>query len=164
MRRSHPIPTQPHQKGTRSPPPCARSIFRLSRHSKTGMPALAQLAKKSTKVKSTKFSLSCDDPKPFHFSIEPDAVHDQSDGDDKRADCAGQINRRAFHEIDPDTPCSDPERKQRRENDENNMEAFKRHLTNDGIVVPRQKNKPKKSEHKETGKNEDAVNEPFFCG
>src|SRR6266480_3971486 len=164
MRRFHPGPTSQLQKETRSPLPCAQSIFHLLRRSKTNRPALAQPAKRSTRVRSTNFSLSCDDAKPFHFPIKPDAVNDERDRNNKRADCAGQINRRAFHEIDPDTPCSDPKREQRRENDENNMEAFKRHLTNDGIVVPRQKNKPKKSEHKETGKNEDAVNEPFFCG
>src|SRR6266576_7051792 len=121
------------------------------------MPVPAQSAKKSTRVKSTKFSLSCDNAKPFHFSIEPEAVHDQDDRDHKRADCAGQINRRALHEIDPDTPCSNPEREQRRENNKNNMEAFKRHLMSDRIIVPREKNKPEKSEHKETRKNQDAV-------
>jgi len=32
----------------------------------------------------------------------------------------------------------------------------------DRVVVPREKNKPKKSEHKKTRKNEDTVDEPFF--
>src|SRR6266568_8438520 len=164
MRRFHLGPTSQLQKETRSPPPCARSICHLLRRSKTDMPALAQPAKRSTRAKSTGFSLSCDEAKPFHFPIKPDAVNDQRDRDHKRGDCTGQINRRAFHEIDPDAPCSDPEREQCRENNENNMESFKRHLTNDRIVVPREKNKPEKSEHKETRKNEDAVDEPFFCG
>src|SRR5437762_11593081 len=123
------------------------------------MPALAQPAKRSTRARSTKFSLSCDEAKPFHFPIKPDAVNDKRDRDHKRADCASQINRRALHEIDPDAPCSDPEREHRRENNENNMEAFKGHLTKDRVVVPRKKNKPEKSEHKETGKNENAVDE-----
>src|SRR5436190_10736843 len=105
------------------------------------MPTLAQPAKRSTRAGSTKFSLSCDDAKPFHFPIEPDAVNDERDRNNKRADCACQINRRAFHEIDPDAPCSYPERKQRRENNENNMEALKRHLMKDRVVVPRQKDK-----------------------
>src|SRR6266480_1387108 len=164
MRRFPPGPTSQLQKETRSPPPCVRSIFHLLRRSKTDMPAPAQPAKRSTRVESTRFSPSCDDAKPFHFPIKPDAVNDQRDRDHKRADCAGQINRRAFHEIDPDAPCSDPERKQRRENYKNNMEPFKGHLTNDRVVVPRQKDKPEKSEHKETGKNENAIDEPFFCG
>src|SRR6266404_5036123 len=42
------------------------------------------------------------------------------------------------------------------------MEGFKRHLMKDWVVVPRQKYKPEKSEHKETGKNENAVDESFF--
>src|SRR5260370_6338598 len=113
MRRFHPGRKSQLKKDTRSPPPCARSIFHLLRHSKTDMPALAQPAKGSTRAGSTKFSLSCDDAKPFHFPVKPDAVNDQRDGGDKRADCAGQINRRAFHEIDPDAPCSTPEREQR---------------------------------------------------
>src|SRR5947207_10795057 len=163
MRLCLPRPTSQLQKETRSPPRCAGPTLHVLRRSKTDMPTLAQPAKRSTRAGSTKFSLSCDDAKPFHFPIEPDAVNDQCDRDDKRADCSGQINRRAFHQIDPDAPCTDPEREQRRENNENNMEAFKRHLTNDRIVVPREKNKPEKSEHKETRENEDAVDEPFFC-
>src|SRR5437868_11812826 len=125
MRRFHPRPTSRLQKETRSPPPCARSICHLLHRSKMDRPAPAQSAKRSTRARSTKFSLSCDEVKPLHFSIEPDAVNDQRDRDHKRADCAGQINRRAFHEIDPNAPCSDPNSKQRRENNKNNMEAFK---------------------------------------
>jgi len=34
----------------------------------------------------------------------------------------------------------------------------------DRIIVPREKNKPEKSEHKETRKNVNAVDEPFFRG
>src|SRR6266496_898335 len=120
-----PASPEANQKETRSLPPCARSIFHLLRHSKTDRPALAQPAKRSTRAGSTGFSPSCDDAKPFHFPIKPDAVNDQRDRDDKRADCAGKINRRAFHEIDPDAPRSDPERKQCRKNNENNMEPFK---------------------------------------
>src|SRR5437660_9812799 len=108
------------------------------------MASPVQQARRWTKAGSTESSSACDHAKPFHFSIEPDAVYDQSDRDDKRADCAGQINRRAFHEIDPDTPSSDPEREQRRENDENNMETFKRHLMKDRVIVPRQIDKPEK--------------------
>src|SRR5213594_1961199 len=112
MRRFHLGPTSQLQKETRSPPPCARSICHLLRRSKTDMPALAQPAKRGTTTTSTKFLPSCDESQPFHFPIKPDAVNDQRDRDHKRADCARQINRRAFHEIDPDAPCSDPERKQ----------------------------------------------------
>src|SRR5947209_8995899 len=142
MLRFHPGPTSQLQKETKSPPPCVRSIFHLLRRSKMDMPAPAQPAKRSTRVESTRFLPSCDDAKPFHFPIKPNAVNDQRDRDNKRADGASQINRRAFHEIDPDAPCSDPEREQRRENNENNMEAFKRHLTNHRIIVPREENKP----------------------
>jgi len=164
MRRFPPGPTSQLQKETRSPRPCAQSIFHLLRRSKTDMPVPAQLAKRSTREKRIKFSLSCDDVKPFHFSIKPDAVNDQRHRGNKREDCSSKINRRAFHEIDPNAPCSYPECEQRRENDENNMESLKRHLTNDRVVVPRKKDKPEESEHKKTSKYKDAVNEPFFRG
>jgi hypothetical protein len=42
------------------------------------------------------------------------------------------------------------------------MEAFKGHLAKDRKVVPRQKCKPEKAEHKKARKNQDAVNEAFF--
>src|SRR5438477_11532123 len=124
MRRFHPGPTSQLQKETRSPPPCARSTFHLLRRSKTDMPTLAQPAKRPTRAGSTKFSLSCDDAKPSHCPIEPDAVNDQSERDDKRADRCRQLNRRAFHQIDPDEPCTDPEREQRRETTDNKLEAY----------------------------------------
>src|SRR6267143_1323307 len=44
------------------------------------------------------------------------------------------------------------------------MESFKRHLPKDRVVVPRQQNKPEKSQHKETGENEDAIDQAFFGG
>src|SRR6266508_1341521 len=190
---------------TRSRSPCARSICRLSRRSKTDTPTLAEPQAKLTltpsneiprisrealwdceasshrfsraipkatrgrlripkAVAKTRKSFSCDDAKPFHFPVEPDAVNHQRSRSGKRRDGAREINRRAFHEIDPDTPRSDAEREQRRENNENNMEAFKRHLTEYRVVVPGQKYKPEKSQHKKAGKNQDAVNEPLFRG
>src|SRR5947199_2344767 len=44
------------------------------------------------------------------------------------------------------------------------MESFKRHLPKDRVVVPRQKYKPEKSQHKKAGKNQDAVNQALFRG
>src|SRR5207244_8896144 len=64
----------------------------------------------------------------------------------------------------PNTPQPSPERKQRREKDEHNMESFKRHLPNDREGVPRQKYKPEKSQHKKAGNNQDAVNQALFRG
>src|SRR5438094_6488938 len=135
MRRFHPGPTSQLQQETRSPPPCARSTFHLLRRSKTDMPTLAQPAKRSTRAGSTKFSLSCDDAKPFHFPIEPDAVNDQCDRDDKRADCSGQINRPAVHQIDSDAPCAGPERDPRCGHKEDNLQALKTPLKKDRVVV-----------------------------
>jgi hypothetical protein len=43
------------------------------------------------------------------------------------------------------------------------VKTFKRHLTNDW-VVPRQKRKPEEAEHKKTGENQDAIDEPFLSG
>src|SRR6266542_17002 len=164
MRRSHRSQKVLRQRETRSLLPCARSTSRLSRRSKTGMLALAQPAKRETKAGPTKFSLSCDDAKPFHFPVEPNAINDQRNRSGKRRNRARKINRRALNEVDPDTPRASPEREQRRENDEHNMESFKRHLMNDGVVVPRQKYKPEKSQHKKAGKNQDAVNQALFRG
>src|SRR6266545_3947281 len=169
---------------TRSRSPCARSICRLSRRSKTDTPTLAEPQAKLTltpsneiprisrealwecgasshrfsraipnatrgrlripkAVAKTRKSFSCDDAKPFHFPVEPDAVNHQRSRSGKRRD---------------------GDREQRRENNENNMEAFKRHLTEYRVVVPGQKYKPEKSQHKKAGKNQDAVNEPLFRG
>src|SRR6266516_1917918 len=164
MHRSHREPTSQPQKETKSPPPCARSICHLLRRSKTDRPAPVQPAKRSTTVGPTEFSLSCDDAKPFHFPVKPDTVSDERNCSHKRGNCAGKINRRTFHQVDPDAPGAGPEREQRRENNEHNMESFKRHLMNDWVVVPRQKYKPEKSQHKKAGKNQDAVNEPLFRG
>src|SRR2546427_4139885 len=44
------------------------------------------------------------------------------------------------------------------------MEALKRHLMKHWVVVPRQKDKPEKSEHKKPGENQDAVDEALFRG
>src|SRR5437764_1112816 len=137
MLRSHPELTSQRQKETRSRRPCARSIFHPLHHSKTNMPAPVPPAKKSIKEEPTKSSFSCDDPQPFHFPVKPNPINDQRNGGHKRCDGACEINRRAFYEIDPDAPQSDPQREKRRENNENNMETFKRHLAEDRVVVPR---------------------------
>src|SRR6266568_726061 len=73
---------------------------------------------RSTIRQSTKFSLSCDDAKPFHFPVKPDAVDDERDCAGERRYCTGEINRRAFHEINPNAPASNTEREQRREDNE----------------------------------------------
>src|SRR6266436_4111986 len=137
MHRSHLTQTSQRRTETRSQLPCARSIFRPSRHSKTDTPTLGQRARRRTKAKPTEFSFSCDDPQPFHFAVEPDAINHQRYSGHKRCDCPCEINRRAFYEIDPDAPQSDSQREKRRENNENNMETFKRHLVKDWVVVPR---------------------------
>src|SRR6266480_1942554 len=137
MPRFRPAPTSQRQKETRSPLPCARPLFHPSRHSKTDTPVPAQRAKRSIKAKPTESSFSCDDPQSFHFPIKPNPINDQRNGGHKRCDGACEINRRAFYEIDPDAPQSDPQREKRRENNENNMETFKRHLAEDRVVVPR---------------------------
>src|SRR4030095_16926625 len=103
---------------------------------KRDTPAHVQQAKKKETEKPTESSFSCDDPQPFHFAVEPDAINDQRNGGDKRCDRACKINRRAFHHIDPDAPQSHSQREKGRENNENNMEAFKGHLAKDRIVVP----------------------------
>src|SRR5205823_6554932 len=116
-----------------------------------------------TIARSIRLLLSCDDAKSSHFPIKPNAVNNERDRANKRRNRPGQINRRAFHEIDPDAPRANPEGEQRRENDEDDVKTFKRHLTNDR-VVPRQKRKPKKSEHKKAGENQNAIDEPLFRG
>src|SRR5437867_10266258 len=134
MRRSHPRPTGPRRKGTKWRLPCAPSIFHPWRRNKTDRRSLARLPIKLTTTRPTKFSLSCDDAEPFHFSVKPDAVNDERNGADERGDRAREINRRAFHEIDPEAPPAHSERKQRREDDKNDVKSFKRHLTDDRIV------------------------------
>src|ERR1700732_4571319 len=112
MRRFHPTPTLPPRRETRSRPPCARCFFHPWRRNRTGTPSPARAAKRSTRARSREFSLSCDDAQPFHFPVKPNTVNDQRDGGGKGHDQAGKINRRAFHEIDPNAPASNSERKQ----------------------------------------------------
>src|SRR6476660_5787925 len=134
MRRFPQSPTALRRRETRSPPPCARSIFHPLRRSKTGTPTLD--ASKSTLITigSTKTS-SCDDAKPFHFPVEPDAINDQCNRSGKRPDGAREVDGHTFYKVHPHAPRAGPERKQRRENDENDMESFKRHLAKDRRVV-----------------------------
>src|SRR6478736_5714789 len=120
MHRSRQSPTALRRRETRWPPPCARSIFHPLRRSKTGTPTLDASKPTLITIGSTKTS-SCDDAKPFHFPVEPDAINDQRDRSGKRRDRPSKINRRSLDEIDPHAPRAGPERKQRRENDENNM-------------------------------------------
>src|SRR3954453_12753481 len=81
---------------------------------------------------------SCDNAQPFHFPVEPDAIYHQHNCDHERGRRAGNINRYAYYKVDPEAPHAGPQRKQRRENDEHNMESFKRHLMKDWVVVPRE--------------------------
>src|SRR5216117_3087685 len=145
-RRTRRLPTSQHQKETKSPRPCARSICRPWRRSKTGTPTLAVWQTQRIPT-TTRRLFSCDDPQPFHFLVEPDAIHHQHNRDHERGDRAGNVNRGAFHEVDPETPHSGPQRKKRREDDEHNMESFKRHLAKDRVVVPRQKYEPEHAKH-----------------
>src|SRR4029077_7355121 len=163
MRRCHPSPKGLRQTETRSRLPCAPSISRPSHRSKTDTHSLVELPSTPTKPE-TRIPFSCDDSQPFHFPVEPDAVDHQRDGSCKRPDRTSKINRCAFHQIDPDAPSSGPDRKQRRENNENDMESLKGHLPKDRVVVPRQKCKPEEAEHKKAGENQDPIDEPFFRG
>src|SRR5205823_13820269 len=124
-----------HRRETKWLSPCARSIFRLLHHSKRDMPALRARQTESTRTKPTKSLPSCDNPKPFHFAVEPDAVNDQRNRRGKRRDRACKIDRRAFHEIDPDARGPGPHRKQRPRNKENTMESFKGHLPQARVLV-----------------------------
>src|SRR6516225_408600 len=138
MHRCHRSQREQRRTETKWRSPCAGSIYHLSHHSKKDTPKLRARQTRSVKRKSQKFSLSCDDPKPFHFPVEPDAINDQCNCSGKRRCRACKTNRRPFNEIDPDAPGAGPDRKQRRENDENDMESSKRHLAKDRVVVPRQ--------------------------
>src|ERR1700746_2029910 len=126
MRKSHQSQTSQRQRETRSRPPCAGSIFHPLRRSKTGTPTLAAPKPTPTTIGSTKAS-SCDDAKPFHFLVEPDALHDQRNCGREPRDRTSKINRRPVDKSDPYAPRASSKREQRRENDENNMESFKRH-------------------------------------
>src|SRR5205814_8296156 len=161
MRRSHQSRTSQRQRETRSQSPCARRIFRPLRRSKTGTPTPDAPKPTPTTIGSTKTS-SCDDTKPLHFFVEPDAVNDQRNCGRERRDCASKINRCAFNEIDPNAPSAGPDRKQRRENDENNTQSRKRHLPKERVVVPRQEYKPEEAEHRKAWGNQDAVDQPCF--
>jgi hypothetical protein len=85
---------------------------------------LARVVKRWTRARSTKFSFSCDDAEPFHFSIKPYAVNNQRDSAEKGSDRSGEINWSALDEIDPDAPRAATEREQRRKKDENYVETF----------------------------------------
>jgi hypothetical protein len=70
---------------------------------------------------------SCDQAKPFHFSIKQDAVDDEPHGGDKRDNGTGAIDRLAHSQINPDAIAANTEREQGREDDENDMKTFDRH-------------------------------------
>jgi hypothetical protein len=108
-------------------------------------------------------TFSYDDAEPFHFAIEPNAVNDQGNRANERGDCSGEVDWRVFYEIDPNAPRAATEREESRENNEDNMETFKGHLTDDWIV-PGKKSKPEKPEDEKTSKNEDPINQSFFSG
>src|SRR5438093_5234806 len=119
------------------------------------MPRLAVPKTESIPTAKTRL-FSCDDPQPFHLPVKPDAVHHQRNRDYKRSDRAGNVDRGAFYEVDPQAPHANSLRQQRRENDENNMESFKGHLAKDRVIVPRQECKPEEAKHKKSGENQDA--------
>ena len=75
-------------------------------------------------ITTVKNSLSCDDPEPFHFAIKPNAVNDEENRGEERAERAGAVDRLADGEINPDTPRGAPERQQRREKDKDDAETF----------------------------------------
>src|SRR5204863_10038179 len=100
------------------------------------MPRLAVPQTESTPKARRRLS-SCDDPQPLHFPVEPKTVNHRHNRYYERGERAGNVERRAFHEIDPVATNVGPQRQQRRESDENNMESFKRHLAKDRVIVPR---------------------------
>jgi hypothetical protein len=69
-------------------------------------------------------SFSCDDAKPLHFSIEPNAVDHEGESDYKGGNGAATIHRFAYGQIHPNAPETYPEREHRREDDEYNMETL----------------------------------------
>src|ERR1051326_40179 len=109
-----------------------------------------------------KANFSCDDAKPFHFFVKPDAVNNQRNCGRERRDRASKIKRCSCYKIDPQAPGTGADRKQRCENDENNMVSLKGHLPEDGVVVPCQYREPEETEHKKPGENQNAIDEPFF--
>src|SRR5262249_43443261 len=106
-------PPSQHQKENKLQRPCAQSISHPSRRSKMDTPALGQSAKKKIKRKPARFSFSFYNTQPFHFPIKPDPKNDQRNSRHKRRNRAYEVNRRAFHQIYPDAPQSDSQRKQR---------------------------------------------------
>src|SRR4051794_13966622 len=86
---------------------------------------------------TTRRPFSCDNAQPFYFPVKPDAIYHQQNCDHERGGGASAVNRCACYDVNPETPHAGPQRKQRREDDEHNMESFKRHLTKDWVVVPR---------------------------
>src|SRR4030095_4168689 len=120
MHRSHPSPTKLRQTATRSRSPRARSIFHLSRRNKTDRQKLPAPRITRTQTRSTKIS-SSDDVKPFHFPIEPEAVHHQRKRADEGSNRARKIDRCSFDQIDPDTPRARTECKQGRKNNKHDM-------------------------------------------
>ena len=57
--------------------------------------------------------------------------------------------------------AADPEREQRRERDENDMETFERHLASDR-VVPGEISEPEKSENEKDGEDQNAIDQPLL--
>src|SRR6266404_1832413 len=123
MRQCHRSPTSPRQTETKSQPPCAGSISRLWLRNKTDMhwPVARPTQPKPPGWSRT---FSCDDPEPFHFPIKPNAVNHQREGGGERCDRAGEINRRAFDQIDPNAPGADAQREEGRENYEDDMKRL----------------------------------------
>src|SRR6202023_3650192 len=80
--------------------PYARSIFHPWRRNKTDRPWPAR-SRRSTRTRSTRVLLSCDEAEPLHFSIEPNAVNDQANRRGERTDGSDDENRRAFAGVDP---------------------------------------------------------------
>src|SRR5207302_4071715 len=104
-------------------PPCARLIYHPWLRNKMGTRSPVARSAKSTTPRLAE-SFLCDDGESFHFPIKPYAVNDKRNGADKRCERAGEINRRAFNEIDPNAPGADAQREQRRKDYEDDMESF----------------------------------------
>src|ERR1700730_3556305 len=115
-------------------------------------------------TRSTTVLFSYDEAEPFHFSIKPNAVNDQCECGDERKPGADQKSRRAFNKIDPNTPGAGAKREQRREDDENYVKTSQGHLVANNRIIPGEINEPEKSEDKETGENENAIDQFFFGG
>src|SRR5947208_393579 len=99
-------------------------------------PALAKLTRTKSQAREVR-SVSCDDAKPLHFPVEPNAVDHEGESDNEGDNRARAVNRFAYGQIDPNAPETYPEREKCRENDKNDMETLKRHQRTIGLYHAR---------------------------